>query len=47
MTITEIIVTILLGTAAGFINTFAGGGTEEYGDDDFDYCHGAKLKTKR
>lgn len=27
MTITEIIVTILLGTAAGFINTFAGGGS--------------------
>ena len=27
MTIIEIIVTILLGTAAGFINTFAGGGS--------------------
>ena len=27
MTITEIIVTILLGTTAGFINTFAGGGS--------------------
>ena len=22
------------------------GSTEEYGDDDFDNCHGAKLKTK-
>ena len=27
MTITEIIVTVLLGTTAGFINTFAGGGS--------------------